>query len=52
MLLVLFKKYVHTTVEDIASGKCFGLVKVDITPPTDLFVPVLPDNSNGKLLFH
>ena len=28
------------------------MVKVDITPPTDLYVPVLPDNSNGKLLFH
>ncbi len=47
-----FKKHVSTAVEDIASGKFFGLVKVDITPPTDLFVPVLPDSSNGKLLFH
>jgi len=28
------------------------LVKVDITPPSKLYVPVLPDNSNGKLLFH
>ena len=47
-----FKKYVKTTVEDIRSGKFFGLVKVDITPPKNLYVPVLPDNSNGKLLFH
>ncbi len=47
-----FKRYVNTTVEDIKSGKFFGLVKVDITPPSKLYVPVLPDNSNGKLLFH
>ena len=28
------------------------MVKVDITQPSNLNVPVLPDNSNGKLLFH
>ena len=30
----------------------FGVAKVDITPPTDLYVPVLPDDSEQKLLFH
>jgi hypothetical protein len=39
-------------IEAVKSGKFFGLLKVDITPPSDLYVPVLPDNSNGKLLFH
>ena len=47
-----FSKYVDITVDDIISGKFFGLAKVDITPPKNLYVPVLPDNSNGKLLFH
>ena len=27
-------------------------MKVDIEPPKDLYVPILPDNSNKKLLFH
>ena len=47
-----FKKYVSITVDDIKTGKFFGLAKVDVEPPTNLYVPVLPDNSNGKLLFH
>jgi hypothetical protein len=38
--------------QDLLSGKFFGVAKVDITPPTDLYVPVLPDNSDHKLLFH
>ena len=37
---------------DLLSGKFFGVPKVDTTPPTDLYVPVLPDNSDSKLLFH
>ena len=47
-----FKKYVKIEPEDILSGKFFGIAKVDITPPKDLYIPVLPDNSKGKLLFH
>ena len=48
-----FNRYVNNLkVEDISSGKFFGLAKVDITPPKDLHIPVLPDNSDGKLLFH
>ena len=48
-----FNRYVNNLkAEDIASGKFFGLAKVDITPPKDLYIPVLPDNSGGKLLFH
>ena len=47
-----FKKYVKTTVEVIASGEFTGLVKCDVIPPTDLYVPVLPQSRDGKLLFH
>ena len=46
-----FKKYVKTTPADILSGKFFGLVKCDITPPTDLYLPLLPRNENHKLMF-
>jgi hypothetical protein len=47
-----FKQFVDITVNDILSTKFIGLVKCDVLPPKDLYVPVLPDNSNGKLLFH
>ena len=47
-----FKKYVDITVADILSNKFWGLVKCDIEPPKNMYVPVLPDNSDGKLLFH
>ena len=50
-----FKKFVKTDIEqtpkDILSGKFFGLVKCDITPPKDLYLPVLPRNENHKLRF-
>ena len=46
-----FKKYVNITPKDIKSGKFFGIAKVDITPPDDLYVPVLPQSFNKKLLF-
>ena len=47
-----FKQYVDITVGDILSDEFIGLVKCDVVPPKDLHVPVLPDNSDGKLLFH
>jgi hypothetical protein len=49
-----FKKQVKMTLDDlddVRSGKFVGLLKVDITPPNDLYVPVLPENNNGKLMF-
>ena len=46
-----FNRYVNNLkVEDIVSGKFFGLVKVDITPPKDLYVPILPERTENKLL--
>ena len=47
-----FKKYVDVQQSDIINGKFIGLVKCDVIPPNNLYKPVLPDNSNGKLLFH
>ncbi len=47
-----FRKYVNISVKDIINNKFIGLVKCDVQPPKDLYIPVLPDNSNGKLLFH
>ena len=47
-----FKQQVDITAEDILSDNFIGLVKCDIEPPKNLYVPVLPDNSNGKLLCH
>jgi hypothetical protein len=47
-----YKRYVTITADDIASGEFFGVAKVDVIPPKDLYIPVLPDNSEGKLLFH
>ena len=47
-----FNRYVNITAQDILDDKFFGVAKVDITSPKDLYVPVLPDNSEGKLMFH
>ena len=47
-----FKQYVNITVDDIRTGKFFGVAKVNISPPKDLYVPVIPDNTKNKLLFH
>ena len=48
-----FSRYVNNLkADDILNGKFVGLAKVDITPPKKIYMPVLPDNSNGKLLFH
>ena len=47
-----FKRYAVISVDDIYSGKFFGLAKVDIIPPKNLYIPLLPDRVNGKLLFH
>ena len=47
-----FPKYVNITPNDILNDSFIGLVKCDVKPPKDLYLPVLPDNSDGKLLFH
>ena len=46
-------RYKKIQPDDILSGKFFGIIKCEyVIPPKDLMVPVLPDNSDGKLLFH
>ena len=51
-----FRRYKQYTedefIDALKHDTTFGLAKVDITPPKGLYVPVLPDNSKGKLLFH
>ena len=44
-----FRKYVNISVKGIINNTFIGLVKCDIQPPEDLYIPVLPDNSDGKL---
>ena len=47
-----YGRYVKITPDDILNDRFFGVAKVDVEPPKDLYIPVLPDNSEGKLLFH
>ena len=47
-----FKQYINASVEDIKNEAFIGLVKCDAVPPKGLLIPLLPDNSKGKLLFH
>ena len=52
-----FKKYVDfpdvtSGVDALMNDKFFGLMKVDITPPKNLRIPLIPENRDGKLLFH
>ena len=35
-----FRKYVDIASDDILNNNFIGLVKCDITPPTDLYIPV------------
>ena len=46
-----FKQYVDITFEDILNESFVGVVKYDVKPPKALHLPVLPDNTEGKLLF-
>ena len=47
-----YGNYRKITPDDIINNNFFGIVKCDVIPPKDLLIPVLPDNSEGKLLFH
>ena len=42
-------KIITSNFEDISSY--FGIIKCQILPPQDLWLPVLPIHSNGKLVF-
>ena len=47
-----FSNYVNITSDDILKDRFFGVVKCDVIPLKKLYTLVLPDNSDGKLLFH
>ena len=47
-----FAGYRKITPEDILNGSFFDIAKVDVEPPRDLYVCVIPGKSHGKLLFH
>ena len=52
-----FSKYINITLDDINNNNniwndFIGLLKIDIEPPKNIYIPILPDNSNKKLLFH
>ena len=46
-----FKESYTPTIEQIINGDFFGIVKCTVTPPTNLYVPVLPENKDNKLIF-
>jgi len=50
--VVGYGSYRKITPDDIINNNFFGIVKCDVIPPKALLIPVLPDNSEGKLLFH
>ena len=47
-----FKQFYKPTVEEILDDSFIGVVKCDVIPPKNLYVPVLPESKDGKLLFH
>ena len=52
-----FKRFYKPTVDEIMDESFVGVVKCDVVPPTNLFIPVLPERvkaSDGseKLMFH
>jgi hypothetical protein len=47
-----FKQFYNPTIEEILDESFIGIVKCDVIPPKNLFVPVLPESKDGKLLFH
>ena len=48
---IAFKEFHTPTVQEITSGEFFGIVKCTVTPPNNLYVPVLPENKDNKLIF-
>ena len=52
-----FKQFYKPTVDEIMDDSFIGVVKCDVVPPTDLYLPVLPArvktaDGSEKLLFH
>ena len=47
-----FKQFYDPTIEEILDESFIGVVKCDVIPPKNLYVPVLPESQDGNLLFH
>ena len=47
-----FKMSYTPTQQEILNGSFIGIVKCVATPNKQLYVPVLPESKDGKLLFH
>ena len=52
-----FKKYYKPTVDEIMNDSFIGIVKCEVIPPKNLYLPVLPERVKGpngveKLMFH
>ena len=47
-----YKNHYMPTLDEISNGSFIGVVKCTVTPPTDLYIPVLPQSAESKLLFH
>jgi hypothetical protein len=47
-----FKQSYIPTQKEILNGSFIGIVKCVATPNRNLYVPVLPESKDGKLLFH
>ena len=47
-----FKELYDPTEEEIKDGSFLGIVKCDVIPPKDLYLPVLPQTVGGKMLMH
>ena len=47
-----FKQFYNPTIEELLDESLIGVVKCDVIPPKKLYVPVLHESKDGKLLFH
>ena len=49
---VSFKQFYNPTIEENLDEQFIGVVKCDVELPNNLYVPVLPESKDGKLLFN
>jgi hypothetical protein len=47
-----FKQFYNPTIGEILDESFIGIVKCDVIPPKKIFVPVVPESKDGKLVFH
>ena len=47
-----FKQFYNPTNEETLDESLIGVVKCDVIPPNQMYVPVLPETKDGNLVFH